>query len=516
MATPEPHDKYEPLESLPAEQQKITAALSRVQGLDVFCLPDYGGVLEWETIPGARLDQVQASIQGFQHVDVFHFSGHGDFATEMGPVFGEQEGVGYIILADQDNRAVPVPGDRLVELLREHGIRLVTLGACETAERDIFNAWSSVAAALLKGRIPSVIAMQFRVQDDFAAAFMAAVYQALVVGTTIDEAVFSGRAAIRALSYGARADARDWGTPVLYSRVPGGCLFPPVEDEEARQQAQQSLDARSSLHQAWWDWTDHGATASISQLRYLGGLGDSLELQPAQALLLLRSAVVENEPVEPWLAHLRQTGASLMDELDDPGAADDTVPREEASVFDLEGAPQPERPADVGPVAWAAASHPAWTTRHTAALALSAILPVPEAGLQRIDRAAKGLKRPWKRFARKAELRGALVDADPQIGASNAGLPPWDRLGIWVWRFWRRVFHDRDRILAISLGAGTNRLVYTLPGTRPSPFCWVEHSAWPLPWYPPPCWSAGTGRSPPRSLASSWERCSLASPISWL
>ena len=321
MATPEPHDQYEPLDSLPIEQQKITAALGRVKGLDVRCLPDYGGVVEWETIPGARLDQVQANIQGLEHVDVFHFSGHGDFATEMGPLFGEHEGIGYIILADQDNRAVQVPGDRLVELLREHGIRLVTLGACETGERDIFHAWSSVAAALLKGRIPSVVAMQFRVRDDFAAAFMAAVYQALVAGSTIDEAVFSGRAAIRALSYGERADARDWGTPVLYSRVPGGCLFPPVEDEEARQLAQQSLDARSSLHQAWWDWTDHGATASVSQLRYLAGLGESLEVQPAQALLLLRSAVAENEPVEPWLAHLRQAGSDLITELDDPAAS---------------------------------------------------------------------------------------------------------------------------------------------------------------------------------------------------
>jgi hypothetical protein len=454
MATPKPHEKYKPLDHLPIEQLKITEALSEVKGTDVHCLPDYGGVVEWETIPGARLDQVQAKIQKFEHVDVFHFSGHGDFATEMAPLFGEHEGVGHIILADEDNRAVPVAGDRLAEMLREHGIRLVTLGACETGKRDIFHDWSSVAAALLKGRIPSVVAMQFRVRDDFAAAFMAAVYQALVDGRTIDEAVFHGRAAIRALSYGACADARDWGTPVLYSRVPGGCLFPPVEDEEARQQAQQSLDARSSLHQAWWDWTDHRATASRSQLQYLASVSESLELQPAQALLLLRSAVGEDEPVEPWLAHLRRTGADLMTELDDPGAVDATASREEASVFDLDGAPQQDRAQDVGPVAWAAASHDAEMTRHTAALALTALPPVPEAGLQRLDRALDSLKPSRKRFARMAELRGALADGDPQIERWNAGLPPWDRLGIWSWRFWRRVLHDWERILLLTLGGG--------------------------------------------------------------
>ncbi len=461
MATPEPHDTYEPLSSLPDEQQQIRDALTKIRGLDVRCLPDYGAAPAWETTPGASPAQVQASIQALQHVDLFHFSGHGDFPTQMSPLFGEYEGKGIVILADADNQAVAVPAERLQELLGEHGIRLVTLGACETGMRDIFNAWSSVAAALLKGRIPSVVAMQFGVKDQLAAAFMAALYQALVAGSTVDEAVFSGRAAIRALSYGEFADDRDWGTPVLYSRVPGGCLFPPVEDEEARQQAQQGLDVRTSLHQAWWDWTDHRAAVSRSQLRYLAGLsesreeaGEPLEVQPAEALLLLRSAVVENKPVKRWLAHLRRAGADLMAELDDAGRATGAA-REEASVFDLGGVPQEDRPREAGPVAWTAVRHSGPVTRQTAALALTALPPVPEAGLERIDGALRGIRRPWKRYARRAELRGALADGDPDLmGPANSGLPPWDRLGIWFWRFWRRVIDDRDRVLAITLGAG--------------------------------------------------------------
>jgi hypothetical protein len=168
--------------------------------------------------------------------------------------------------------------------------------------------------------------------------------------------------------------------------------------------------------------------------------------------------VVENEPVEPWLAHLRRTGGDLMAELDDQaaspelGAAEASAPREEASVFDLESAPQQARPQEVGPVAWAAANHPGEATRHTAALALTALPPVPDAGLERIDGALEGLKGPWKRFTRQAELRGALADADPLVGQANADLPPWDRLGIWFWRFWRRVVDDRDRIIAVTLG----------------------------------------------------------------
>jgi hypothetical protein len=87
-------------------------------------------------------------------------------------------------------------------------------------------------------------------------------------------------------------------------------------------------------------------------------------------------------------------------------------------------------------------------------MALTALQPVPDAGLARIDGALPGLRWPWQRYARKAELRGALADGDPQIEHANGGLPPWDRFGIWLWRFSRRVFHDWERILLLALGGG--------------------------------------------------------------
>jgi hypothetical protein len=252
---------------------------------------------------------------------------------------------------------------------------------------------------------------------------------------------------------------RDCGTPVLYSRVHGGCLFPPVEDEDARRQAKQDLSVISSLHQAWWNWSNQQVLIGADQLRYLDELGKDLQTQPAQALLLLRSAVQVNEPVETWLGHLRRTGTDLMVELDDPATADAT--REEASVFELKDVPQDERPPDVGAVAWAAVSHPDPAPRHTAAMALTAlpkdIKAGPErvdAGLARIDGALAGIRWPWKRYARKAELRGALADGDRQIERSNSGLPPWDRLGIWFWRFGQRVVGDWERIVLIMLGGG--------------------------------------------------------------
>jgi hypothetical protein len=453
MATPKPHNQYEPLDYLPEEQRLIKEALSKVEGVDVHCLPDYGGVADWKEIPGARPEDLQAEISKLDQVDIFHFSGHGDFETEMAEQFATYEGRGHIVLANEENTAVLVKGDHLAEMLREHGIRLVTLGACRTGMRDTFQAWSSVAAALLLGRIPSVVAMQFRVYDDFAAIFMAAVYEALVDGRTIDEAVFQGRAAIRASSYGERADARDWGTPVLYSRVPGGHIFPPVKNEHARQQAQKRIDSRSRLHQTWWEWMDHRATVSKSQLRLLAESGEPLELSSVQILLLLRSAVVEDTPTEPWLAALREQGADLMLQLDDPSAIEVTAYREESNILGLDETSPEGRPADVGSIAWTAVNHPDEATRQTAALALTALKPTPLEGLARLDRALGGLDSAWKRIRRKVELRGALADSDPQIDKHNAGLPPWDRLGIWLWRVGRRVTRQRDQIRSLVFGA---------------------------------------------------------------
>jgi hypothetical protein len=453
MATPKPHNQYEPLDYLPEEQRLIKAALSNVAGAEVHCLPDYGVETDWKEIPGAHPKELKAEISKLDQVDIFHFSGHGDFELEMAERFATYEGSGHIVLANEENTAVLVKGDTLAEMLQEHGIRLVTLGACRTGMRDTFQAWSSVAAALLLGRIPSVVAMQFRVYDDFAAIFMAALYEALVDGRTIDEAVFHGRAAIHAKSYGERTHARDWGTPVLYSRVPGGNIFPPVKNELARQKAQQQIAIRSRLHQTWWEWMDHQATVSKSQLRLLAESGESLELSPLQTLLLLRSAVVEDMPVKPWLTILRRQDGELIRRLDDPKSADGTANQEERDILALDNTPQENRPKVIGPISWTAVNHPDEATRQTAALALTALKPVPKGGLGRLDQALSALDSARQRFGRKIELHGALADSDPHIDEHNASLPPFERFGIWIWRVGRRVKRERDRIRALVYGA---------------------------------------------------------------
>jgi hypothetical protein len=127
-------------------------------------------------------------------------------------------------------------------------------------------------------------------------------------------------------------------------------------------------------------------------------------------------------------------------------------------------------------------NHPDQVTRHTAALALTALQPVPQEGLERLDRALGALHRR-ERWWRRAELRGALADADPEIETLNAGLPPWDRFGAWLWRVQTRVIRDRSRVYAFTLGGaiGAGILLAVLRATvgflaessTASPFCGI-------------------------------------------
>ncbi len=239
MASPE---GYPPLSNLAKEQAALKEALAQAPALRVDYLPDYaaGGV---QGVRGATLQTLADALTLAERTDIFHFSGHGEFTKRMGPAFGSTIGEGGIVLADAGNQALPLAADRLGELLRSQGVRLVVLGACETGRRDNYNVWSSVAASLLKARIPAVVAMQFTVRDDAAAAFSGALYRALVAGYPLDYAVAAGRVAMRNVT---TSTERDWGVPVLYLRGGDGMVFNAVGERSAVEQAQQAL-ARTEL-----------------------------------------------------------------------------------------------------------------------------------------------------------------------------------------------------------------------------------------------------------------------------
>jgi hypothetical protein len=149
---------------------------------------------------------------------VLHFIGHGGFDPDQGE--------GALFFEKPDGRPEPVTGQSLATFLKDFKtLGLVFLNACDTARADSsgVNPFSGVAGALVLGGMPAVVAMQFPISDQAAIAFSAAFYQRLAIGDPVDASVVEGRQAILAAVPG----THEWGTPVLFLRVPDGTVFQP-------------------------------------------------------------------------------------------------------------------------------------------------------------------------------------------------------------------------------------------------------------------------------------------------
>ncbi len=179
-------------------------------------------------------------------------------------------------------------------------------------------------------------------------------------------------------------------------------------------------------------------------------------------LLKVHSALARYEPIRPsWLTWLRSDRpCALIRQLEIPDAAD--LSRRSSrlasdklvSLLGVGDVQLPDRSGageqHFGAVAWSAASHPQPATRQTAALALTALKPYPQAALQRLQSALAASAKGRRHRLRKAELRGTLVDEDPDNGPLRSELSLMDRIRVWRWRAWRRVI--RGRIAGLTLG----------------------------------------------------------------
>ena len=187
------------------EQDQLARALARPAGL---------GLAELHWAPSATWADLQDLLMdGEWHV--LHFIGHGDFDPER------DEGV--LALEREDGRADLVGAHRLVDLLRQARPmpRLVVLNSCSGAAAAASDLFSGTAAALVRGGVSAVAAMQYEISDPAAVAFARGFYAAIARGRGVDDAVSSGRVAI--LGTGDRT--LEWVTPVLYLRGHDPRLF---------------------------------------------------------------------------------------------------------------------------------------------------------------------------------------------------------------------------------------------------------------------------------------------------
>lgn len=497
MATP---DGYPRLRYLPEEQRLIRAALAPVDAVEVEYLPDLGNVLDTEAIPSAQLGQVLGALQ--TQTDILHFSGHGGFLEEAGTHGDTPQSWGSIVLATENNQPFELSADQLLEYVGYRGVRLVVLGACETAQSDPLHAWSGVAVSLLRGEIPAVVAMQFRIDDKLAALFMGRFYEVLAGGGTIDQAVFQGRQQMRFQMMQSGSAALDWVAPVLYLRTPGGCIFPPITDRTAREAAARRSADVATINRAWHSLTASGHAVSrgrtresterhaplklLSQteLAALAARRRDLGLQPVQALLLLRSAVTADTEEGPWLNELRTVEGERFIRGLDSTESSSSPPEEVQRLLGLELQPEEKKDSPVGPVARSAVHHPGPFTRRTAALALATLDPAPHEGLTRLDRALRAETGVLARWRRRSELWGTLADADPEVEKLNQKLPLLAQLGIWGWRVWRRVLRESEwltaKVLCVTFWSGLLlgvwRGLLTLLAGEPWPVYFFIHS----------------------------------------
>jgi hypothetical protein len=234
--------------------------------------------------------------------------------------------------------------------------------------------------------------------------------------------------------------------------------------------AQKRLQAQEELAYAWQDWLADDRLAGRYQLDLLEEHFPDALLAPEKALLLLRSAVTAEQPVEHWLGRLETAESRLsIAELEraEPWTGKAVVRLagqwNEIGLLGLDEEGLPERPESetFGQVSWVAAIHRQWQVRETAVLALWKTHG--QEALARVE-AAVGASTPGQRrnlegrlvpaSRRLAELRGVLADADAGMEQEIRKGSRRERFDTWYWRFRRRFRRDRVYIGAVALGGG--------------------------------------------------------------
>lgn len=141
---------------------------------------------------------------------------------------------GRFALVAAASSAAMIDSSRLTDLLgeAEPTPRLVVLNSCSSGQAREDDLFAGTAAALVRGGVNAVAAMQFTVSDTAAIAFARGFYTAMAAGRDVNKAANSGRVAIR--GHG----SLEWVTPVLYVRGGSTRLFTltgsPVPDEIAQ------------------------------------------------------------------------------------------------------------------------------------------------------------------------------------------------------------------------------------------------------------------------------------------
>jgi tetratricopeptide (TPR) repeat protein len=198
------------------------------------------------TLPALRAELERARAQQRPY-HVVHFDGHGVYDPSVGLgglCFERPEDSGKL----EHRRHVTVFSDELGPLLRDHRIPLVCLDACQSAQAG--QASESVASALLKVGVASVVAMSHSLLVETSRRFVAAFYGALVQGKRVGDAMLAGQRQLkddtcRGRIFGAgELRLEDWFVPVLYQEKDDPQLFKSTPAKQTLADFQDALATR--------------------------------------------------------------------------------------------------------------------------------------------------------------------------------------------------------------------------------------------------------------------------------
>jgi len=160
--------------------------------------------------PPGSVEQMLSALREHPY-HIVHFLGHGEIYTDEKSQ-GTVPARGYLHFTSQEGQTQWVTGEQLQHLLSfTPTVQLVVLNACYGSA----DVTGNIALELVYNGLPYVVGMQAAILQEAARFFIAAFYEALQQGDSIEYAVAAGRAAIAANLPG----TIDWCLPILYTNL---------------------------------------------------------------------------------------------------------------------------------------------------------------------------------------------------------------------------------------------------------------------------------------------------------
>ncbi len=164
-----------------------------------------GRVLTLTRVRPPTLDLLERTLNS-ERTTIVHFMGHGD----------SKNGKGLLVFEEAHGRSYLIEAADFADTLAATNIFLVVLNSCRSAIAWDWTAFGNIARGLVREGVPYALGMQFVLPDPAALAMSQALYDFLLQGRSVEEAVRRTR---RTLEHNTTLHNRFWlaGIPVLYT-----------------------------------------------------------------------------------------------------------------------------------------------------------------------------------------------------------------------------------------------------------------------------------------------------------